>query len=163
MTEIEHILQKTVSNNNSPSVQYILFDKDRIIKKYSNGYQDILENKRVSDNTTYNAFSVTKTFTALAILQLAELKKIDIDQPVKRYFSSFPYSSAITIRQLLSHTAGIPNPNPLNWIHLTNENRSFDRNAFFKDIFAKNHKLLFQPNQRFAYSNLGYVLLGQVI
>ena len=163
MTEIENILQKTVEDNNSPSVQYILFNKDSIIKKYSHGFGDISGNKTVSDKTTYNAFSVTKTFTALAILQLAEHKKIDIEQPVKSYLPDFPYSTHITIRQLLSHSAGIPNPIPLNWIHPTPEHKSFDRNKFFKEIFIKNKKLRSQPNESFAYSNLGYVLLGQLI
>lgn len=152
-----------VIDNNSPSVRYVLFDKHNIIKESSYGLADISGNKNVNNNTTYNAFSVTKTFTALAILQLAELKKIDIEQPVKNYLSDFPYSTDITIRQLLSHSAGIPNPIPLNWIHLTIEQNSFDRNRFFKDIFIKNKKTKFQPNQKFAYSNLGYVLLGELI
>ncbi|HSN60420.1 MAG TPA: serine hydrolase domain-containing protein [Ferruginibacter sp.] len=163
MTEIENILQKTVSDNKSPSIQYILFDKDSIIKKYSCGFSDISGNKNISDNTTYNAYSVTKTFTALAILQLAQQKKIDIELPVKKYLPGFPYSSDISIRQLLSHSAGIPNPNPLDWIHLTIDHKSFDRNKFFEGIFLKNNKTKFQPNQSFAYSNLGYVLLGQLI
>ena len=163
MTEIENILQKTVSDNNSPSIQYTLFDKDSIIKKYCLGLGDISGNKKISDKTTYNAYSVTKTFTALAILQLAEQKKIDIEQPVKRYLPDFPYSGNITIRQLLSHSAGIPNPIPLNWIHLAIEHKLFDRNQFFKDIFFKNNKTKSQANETFAYSNLGYVLLGQFI
>ena len=137
MTEIDNILQNMVIDNNSPSVHYVLFDKHNIIKESSYGLADISGHKNVNNNTTYNAFSVTKTFTALAILQLAELKKIDIEQPVKNYLSDFPYSTDITIRQLLSHSAGIPNPIPLNWIHLTTEQNSFDRNKFFKDIFIK--------------------------
>ena len=163
MTEIENILQKTVSHSDSPSVQYILFDRDSIIKKYSCGFADISGNKNVNDKTTYNAFSVTKTFTALAILQLAEQKKIDVEQSIKGYLPDFLYSPDVTVRQLLSHSAGIPNPNPLNWIHLAIEHKSFDRNKFFKDIFVKNKKTKSQPNQNFAYSNLGYVLLGQLI
>lgn len=163
MTEIDNILQKTIIDNNSPSVQYILFDKDSIIKKYNCGLADISGNKNVNEKTTYNAFSVTKTFTALAILQLAEQKIIDIEQPVKKYLSDFPYSTDITIRQVLTYSAGIPNPIPLNWIHLTIEHNSFDRNKFFKNIFFKHNKTKFQPNQIFAYSNLGYVLLGQLI
>jgi D-alanyl-D-alanine carboxypeptidase len=163
MTEIENILQKTVSHRDSPSVQYILFDRGSIIKKYSCGFADVSGNKNVNDKTTYNVFSVTKTFTALAILQIAEQKKIDIEQSIKRYLLDFPYSPDITIRQLLSHSAGIPNPIPLNWIHLAIEHKSFDRNKFFKDIFVKNNRTKSQPNQNFAYSNLGYVLLGQLI
>src|SRR5690349_2407246 len=118
MDAIENLLKKTVAQHRSPSVQYILFDKDKIIKEYSIGFADLSRNKNVNASTTYNAFSVTKTFTALAVLQLAETNGIDIEQPVEKYLTDFPYSSDITIRQLLSHSAGIPNPIPLNWIHL---------------------------------------------
>jgi D-alanyl-D-alanine carboxypeptidase len=163
MAEVEDVLKKEIAHGNSPSVQYILFGKDNIIKECSLGLADISENRKVNDRTTYNAFSVTKTFTALAILQLAEQKSIDIEKPVQLYLSSFPFSSEITIRQLLSHTAGIPNPIPLSWIHLATEHKSFDRNQFFERIFIKNNKIKTKPNQKFAYSNLGYVLLGQLI
>jgi D-alanyl-D-alanine carboxypeptidase len=163
MAEIEDILNKEIAHGNSPSVQYALFNKDNIIKEYRLGLADISENKKVNDRTTYNAFSVTKTFTALAILQLAERKSIDIEQSVQLYLPSFPYSPNITIRQLLSHTASIPNPIPLNWIHLATEHQSFDRNKFFERIFIKHSKVKAKPNKKFSYSNLGYVLLGQLI
>ena len=163
MTEVENILQKTVRDNHSPSVHYILFDKDKVIKNYSYGLRDISGDKKIEDKTTYNAYSVTKTFTALAILQLFEQKIIDIEQPAVRYLPGFPYSTDITIRQLLSHSAGIPNPVPLNWIHLPVEHKSFNRDEFFTAIFLKNPKIKSRENQTFAYSNLGYVLLGQLI
>jgi D-alanyl-D-alanine carboxypeptidase len=163
MNEIENILFKQVLENKSPSVQYILFDKKSVIKKYNIGNADIKEKHEVDSFTTYNALSVTKTFTALAILQLAEQKKLDIEQPVIKYLPDFLFSPKITIRQLITHSAGIPNPIPLSWIHLTTENKSFDRNQFFKNIFIKNIKIKSKPNEKFAYSNLGYVLLGQLI
>jgi len=152
-----------VQKDNSPSVQYILFNQDVIIEEYCLGLADIVGNKKVTDKTTYNAFSVTKTFTALAVLQLAEKKIIDIEEGVHKYLPEFPYSASITIRHLLSHTAGIPNPIPLSWIHLATEHQLFGRNKFFKEIFIKHNKLKTEPNQKFAYSNLGYVLLGQLI
>jgi len=163
MTEMENILKKMIDRGNSPSVQYFLFDENTIIKEYAFGYSNLSENRIVDRKTTYNAFSVTKTFTALAILQLAEEKRIDIDQSAKKYSPSFPYSPDITIRQLLSHTAGIPNPLPLNWIHLAAEHQSFDRDKFFAKIFLRNNKTKSKPNQKFIYSNLGYVLLGRLI
>jgi hypothetical protein len=64
---------------------------------------------------------------------------------------------------LLSHSSGIPNPLPLNWTHLPEEASSFSRNEFFKEIFLKNSKTKSGPNRKFAYSNLGYVLLGQIV
>ena len=108
-------------------------------------------------------FPVTKTFTALAILQLADQKKLDIELPAKTYLSEFPYSPTITIRQLLTHSAGIPNPVPLNWIHLADEHSLFDRNQFFNKIFAKHNKTKSGPNEKFSYSNLGYILLGRIV
>ncbi|MFV8328239.1 serine hydrolase domain-containing protein [Flavobacterium sp. ZS1P14] len=86
-----------------------------------------------------------------------------LEQPVKKYLPEFPYSSEITIRQLMTHSAGIPNPIPLRWIHLAEEHKSFDRNAFFRQIFIKNNKTQSKSNEKFAYSNLEYVLLGQLI
>jgi D-alanyl-D-alanine carboxypeptidase len=163
MNKIEYLLHKQVEENKSPSIQYILFDKESIIKRYYTGVADIKEKKEVDNRTTYNALSVTKTFTALAILQLAEQKILDIERPIIKYLPGFPYSPEITIRQLLTHTAGIPNPIPLSWIHLPTENKSFDRNQFFKNIFDKNIRIKSKPNEKFAYSNLGYVLLGQLI
>ena len=163
MNEMENILIKQVEANKSPSIQYILFNKESIINRYYTGFADIKEKKGVDNNTTYNALSVTKTFTALAILQLAEQEKLDIEQPVIKYLTDFLYSPEITIRQLMTHSAGIPNPIPLSWVHLTTENKSFDRNRFFRNIFNKNIKIKSKPNEKFAYSNLGYVLLGQLI
>jgi D-alanyl-D-alanine carboxypeptidase len=163
MNQTNKILFEQVGQNKTASVQYILFNKDSILMRYSYGLADIKANKSVNDLTTYHAFSVTKTFTALSILQLAERKKLDIDDSIKNYLSGFPYSSNTTIRQVLSHSAGIPNPIPLNWIHLAKEHDTFDRNAFFKKIFFKNSKTKSQPNDKFVYSNLGYVLLGQLI
>ncbi len=163
MNEIENILLKQVIRNNTPSIQYILFGKDSIIKKFNFGLANIKDKKEVDEHTTYNVFSVTKTFTALAILQLAEQKKLDIEQPIKKYLPDFTYPSELTVRQLLTHSAGIPNPIPLSWIHLPNEHHSFDRNQFFKNIFLKYNKLKPKPNEKYAYSNLGYILLGQLI
>jgi CubicO group peptidase (beta-lactamase class C family) len=163
MTDMETVLRKTVDDHHAPSVQYVLFDTEHIIEKFTYGLADIARNRGVRKHTSYHAFSVTKTFTALAILQLAEQKKLDINQPVKKYWPAFPYPDDITVRQLLSHSAGIPNPIPLSWIHLTSEHQSFDRNKFFDGIIAKHKKVKFAPNEGFIYSNLGYVLLGRLI
>jgi len=163
MKEIDNILIKQIEDNNTPSVQYVVFNKDSIIHRFQYGFADIKNQEKTLKNTTYNAYSVTKTFTALAVLQLAEQKKLDIEQPIKKYLPEFPYSSEITIKQLMTHSGGIPNPIPLSWIHLADEHQSFDRNIFFKQIFTKNDKTKSTPNEKYAYSNLGYVILGQLI
>lgn len=163
MKAVDDFLQEHIKENNSPSVNYLLFNKEKIIHRFSSGFADMEKQKGISEHTTYNAFSVTKTFTAVAILQLAEKKLLHIDDAVKKYLPGFPYSPEITIRQLLAHSAGIPNPIPLGWIHPAKEHAAFDRNVFFSNLFAKNSKVKFKPNEKFSYSNLGYVLLGQLI
>lgn len=157
------VLEKQINGDKTPGLQYIIFTSDSIIYKFRGGFADIGKKIQVSDNTTYSAFSTTKTFTALAILQLSEQGKFQIDEPVKEYLQSFPYSGDITIRQLLTHSAGIPNPLPLKWIHLEDDHQSFDRNSFFSGIFNKHNRTKSNPNEKFSYSNLGYVLLGQLI
>jgi len=163
MDKIDDTLNRLVQKDKTPSVQYLLFDQDKIIHQYLDGSADVVKQKKADNKTTYNGFSVTKTFTALAVMQLAEQGKLDIDKSAKNYIAGFPYSEDITVRQLLTHTAGIPNPNPLPWIHLANEHQVFDRDAFFSKVFEKQSKVKSPPNKKFAYSNLGYVLLGQLI
>ncbi len=160
---VDKVLREEIKSNKTPSVQYVIFNRDSIIHRFKGGYADIKNKVEISEYTTYNAYSVTKTFTALAVLQLAEQGKIIIEKPIKEYFEDFPYSDDITIRQLLNHSAGIPNPIPLSWVHLFEEHKYFDMDKFFELIFDKNYKAKSKPNQKFSYSNLGYVLLGQLI
>ena len=163
MHEIDSILTNLIEKNKTPSVQYFLFNKDSIIHKFIKGYADIKNKQLVDEYTTYRAFSMTKTFTALAILQLAEMGKFNIDDPIKQHLPDFPYSSGIKIWQLITHTAGVPNPNPLSWIHLPEEHKTFDRIQFFNQIFFKYNRTKSKPNEKFSYSNLGYILLGRLI
>lgn len=161
--QAESFLKGQIEKDKTPCVHYAIFTRDSIIYKFQSGLANIEKQIQVSESTTFNAYSVTKTFTALAVLQLSEQGKLDLDKPVKNYLTDFPYPSDITVRQLLTHSAGIPNPIPLSWIHLTDEHTRFERNLFFKNIFEKNNTTKANPNEKFNYSNLGYVLLGQLI
>jgi D-alanyl-D-alanine carboxypeptidase len=163
MKEIDEILIRQVDEDHTPSVQYVIFDADRIIHRFNYGFADLENQIKTNDETTYKAYSVTKTFTALAILKLAEQKKLSIDDSAGDYLTGLQYPSEITIRQLLAHSAGLPNPIPLSWIHLASEHQSFDMNVFFGKIFLKHGKLKSKPNDRYSYSNLGYILLGSII
>jgi CubicO group peptidase (beta-lactamase class C family) len=163
MIQGEQILDSLISSGKSPSIHYIHFTSEDIIFEYCKGLANIEDGIHINDNSVFHACSVTKTFTALAILQLEQEGKLNIEKPVKTYWPEFPYPGDITVHHLLSHTAGIPNPIPLRWIHLVNEHSSFDRNTFFDSIFHKHRKVRSKPNEKFFYSNLGYVLLGQLI
>jgi len=159
----DSILNDQIEKNKTPGLQYYFFDKDSVIYSYYGGLADIETKKEVIASTTFNAYSVTKTFTALAILQLYERGLLNLDDPVSDLLTALPYPNSITIRQLLTHTSGIPNPLPLNWTHTPEEHQDFDRNHYFEKVFAKHSKTKAGPNEKFSYSNLGYIILGQVI
>lgn len=163
MTKAEQILNTEIKYGKSPSFQYFFFDQHKTIESFQQGFADIGGQKKVDANTTYHVLSVTKTFTAIATLQLVERGLLELEKPVIHYLPLFQYGPEITVTQLLNHTSGIPNPIPLAWVHLESENQSFDRNAYFHQIFQKNKKVKSKPNEKLAYSNLNYVILGHLI
>jgi D-alanyl-D-alanine carboxypeptidase len=105
--------------------------------------------------------SITKQFTALAILQLAEEGKLSLDDPITKFLDGAPPSwRGITIRHLLTHTSGIPNHTSLpewgaqTWVERSPE----DLISFIRD-----RPLDFTPGTKFQYDNTGYVILGFIV
>jgi len=152
------------TSSNVPGLQYMVVDANDTLFQYSGGWADIQNQKRIQPDTTLMVYSMTKTFTAVAILQLVEDGKINLDDEMDMYLPDTPYQGKhITIRQLLSHTAGIPNPIPLRWIHLAEEDANFDTDAALAQVLRDNPELDSEPGEVFSYSNIGYWLLGEVI
>lgn len=152
-----------IENEESPSIAYYIFNEESIIDSFQLGYANIDKKIPVDEDTTYNFLSITKTFTALSIMQLVEDGKISLDENVIHYLPDFEYGSEITVWQLLNHTSGIPNPIPLSWIHLMDERSIFDRDEFFNEIIMKHAKVKSVAGEKFFYSNLGYYYLGLLI
>jgi D-alanyl-D-alanine carboxypeptidase len=148
--------------SDGPGIQYIVVDKSNVIFEQSSGLSDIKNRTPLSPDHTMAAFSMTKTITAIAVLQLAEMQKLDIDDKADRYIRH-PYSPDITIRQLLNHTSGIPNPLPLKWVHLACSNDTFNEDAALDLVLRENPRSDNAPGENYAYSNIGYWLLGKVI
>ena len=158
----QRFLDEVISGSESPAVQYIIVTEDSVLFEYNNGLSDIKNKIKIDAHNTLNAFSVTKTFTALAILQLQEQGRLNINDNLSLYLDYYPYNQEITIKQLLNHTAGIPNPLPLNWAHLEDD-FSFNYSKFVNQVIKENNKLDNKPGEKYSYSNLGYLLLGEVI
>jgi CubicO group peptidase (beta-lactamase class C family) len=147
-----------------PGLQYIVVNAYGTLFEYAGGWADIQNRKAMTLDTTLMAYSMTKTFTAVAILQLVEQGKLELGDEIDRYLADIPYDgSHITIHQLLDHTSGIPNPIPLRWAHLAEENARFDEDAALAEVLRDNSELAFEPGQKFAYSNIGYWLLGKIV
>jgi D-alanyl-D-alanine carboxypeptidase len=105
--------------------------------------------------------SITKQFTAVAILQLAEDGRLSLDDPISKFIEAAPPTwRGITVRQLLTHTSGIPNHTSLpewgaqTWVEHSPE-----------DLvrFVRDRPLDFVPGTKFQYDNTGYVLLGLIV
>ena len=145
-----------------PGIQYIIVDKDKVIFEYSSGLSDIENKTSLRLTHTMAAFSMTKTITAIVVLQLAERQKLRIDDKAGRYIEH-PYSPEITIRQLLNHVSGIPNPIPLKWVHLAKDHSLFDEGKALAAILKENPKSISSPGEKYVYSNIGYWLLGKIV
>jgi CubicO group peptidase (beta-lactamase class C family) len=163
MKAVKDLLTYQVVKNKAPGLQYYYFSQDDILYNYIGGLADIEKGIKVTEDTTFNAYSVTKTFTALAVLQLVEKGLIDLDEAAAEYLPDFTYPKNITVRHLLTHTSGIANPMPLSWVHTEDKHDMYDYKEFFNEIFRKHNKLKRKVNEKFSYSNLGYVLLGMLI
>ncbi|MBQ4898782.1 beta-lactamase family protein [Paenibacillus sp. Marseille-P2973] len=110
--------------------------------------------------TIFRIGSVTKQFTALAIMQLQEQGKLNVNDPVHTYLPDYPHSDQITIHHLLTHTSGIPNLTEFpNYLETMGQPVTVEQNL---SIF-KNEPLEFEPGSEFRYSNSGYILLGAII
>jgi CubicO group peptidase (beta-lactamase class C family) len=119
--------------------------------------------------------SVSKQFTAMAIMILAERGKLSYDDPLSKFFPEFPkYADTITVRHLLNHVAGFPEYEEL-FMNLGKVDRKWPRSTTTPPsayeptardallLLATNASPRFPAGQRFEYSNSGYMVLGQIV
>jgi CubicO group peptidase (beta-lactamase class C family) len=165
----EHFDQRMrtlVEHRISPSLAVAVVQGDDTVIAQGYGWSDLEQATAASAETVYLYCSMTKLFTATALMQLRERGLLDLDRPVRVYLPDFPLQHPsgreITVRHLLSHSSGIANPIPVSWVHLAEE-PPVNLDDFTKRLLAKHHRLTFEPGSRYAYSNLGYLVLGQVV
>ncbi len=149
-----------------PGLALAIVKDDQII--YLKGYGEAESSGRpVTPQTPFLIGSITKSLTALAVMQLVEAGKIELDAPVQRYLPWFriadPQASArITVRHLLNQTSGIPSdPTMVTWMWPDDgvEGRAMERHV----RLLGSVKLTSEPGQSFAYSNVNYVVLGVIV
>jgi CubicO group peptidase (beta-lactamase class C family) len=147
----------------APGYQYAWLSADATLELIVGGHAR-LPSDPMTASTTLNAYSVAKTLTAAAILELAAQERLDLDAPLTsligfaRWFNEKP-----TVRQTLAHLGGWHNPLPLSWIHLADEHAAFRREGFESKVVAAIPPFKRKPGRTYAYSNVGYLLLGIAI
>jgi D-alanyl-D-alanine carboxypeptidase len=163
IASVRSYLNMLVNQSKAPGIQYVALNADGVFCQHECGVSDIKGGVRMNPAATMMAYSMSKTITAVAVLQLVAAQEIRLDDPIDHYLTVSPYDSSVTIRQLLSHTAGIPNPIPLRWIHPAERHKTFDEDEALSAVLQKHSRLSFPPGTRFQYSNLGYWLLGKLV
>jgi CubicO group peptidase (beta-lactamase class C family) len=153
------IHQKVDSYNFNGSI--LVGYKGACIYNQSFGYADIRKKEPLSSDAVFQLASVSKQFTAMAVMILKDRNQLNYDDSVTQYIPDFPYPD-ITIRMLLNHTSGLPNYMWLAEHHWKGENPP--DNADIMQMIAE-HKLslYFTPGRRFNYSNTGYVVLASIV
>ncbi len=156
-------INNKMDKNDITGLSVALVDDQKIIWSEGFGYSDKKNGIKATPQTKYRAGSITKLFTAMSTMKLAEEGKINIDKPLKLYLPSFSIKSrfgstnSITPRNLMTHHSGLPG----DWL-----DRMFSTKPLFYKEYVKvikNEYVAYRPNTIFSYSNLGVTLLGNCI
>ncbi len=164
-----YITNKLIKNGKVPSVVMALVDDQEVVWQEAFGYANLEEEIFASVDTVYKMASVTKPFSALAIMKLYEDGVIDLDVPITDYLpdfsikTRFPDSDPITIRSILSHRGGFPHPeNRLIGESLGLE--PFERISLKEIVDAlKDDYVAYPVGSRYNYSSVGFIILGRII
>ena len=139
----------------------LVAENGKIVFQKSYGYADFDTRRMLNDSSVFELASVSKQFTATAILLLKDKNKLKLTDSLRHYFPELPYSG-ISIYQMLTHTSGMPD-------YEEAMNKKWDRNkvAFNNDMiaFLAKEKLpvLFAPGTKWTYSNTAYALLASIV
>ena len=161
---LDKIFKDYSDKNHFPGMVYGLVVDGKLIHTFNTGYTEIEKKTPVSPQSCFRIASMTKSFTAMAILKLRDEGKLSLDDPAYKYIpelknQKYPTSDAapITVRHLLSHAAGFPEDNPWG-----------DRQLAITDekmiqMIRKGISFSNDPGLAYEYSNMGFAMLGYII
>ncbi|HKG21904.1 MAG TPA: serine hydrolase [Blastocatellia bacterium] len=133
----------------------------KVVMSKGYGMADLENGVPNGPRTKFRLGSITKQFTATAIMMLQERGKLSTQDPICKYVGDCPEAwRGVTVRHLLTHTSGIPS-----YTSLPDFVKTMSQPAKLEELIGrfKNRPLEFQPGEKFSYNNSGYVLLGLII
>ncbi len=160
---IEHVAPPRAEP--SPAWAAAIFDRTGLRRAWLAGAADLRDGSPVALTTPFRWWSVTKIVTATAIMALVDRGALRLDDEVSRHvpwFRPTPSDRRVTVEHLLSHTAGLASPSPIGWVHPP-ERRRRTPDQLVRDTFEKHAKLVCAPGESAIYTNLGYLLLGEIV
>jgi CubicO group peptidase (beta-lactamase class C family) len=162
---LEGLIRGKIETAGVPGFSVVVVKGEHVVWRRGFGFADLATSRLATPQTSYLWFSMTKIVTATAAMRLVERGDLDLDAPADEYFRDFKVVSQptpVTVRHLLSHSSGLANPLPIRWVRPADTTAS-DHSTFVGRLLAKNRRLKFNPGESAGYSNLGYLVLGEVI
>ncbi len=135
---------------------------DKVVFEKAFGYADFYRKDSLTTQTAFQLGSVSKQFTAMAIMMLKEQGKLRYEDSVQQYFPAFPYKG-ITIRQLLTHRSGLPNYTYFSDKLWPDRRKPMNNEDVVNLMNAYKPPVYYKPNTHFDYSNTGYSLLAAIV
>jgi CubicO group peptidase (beta-lactamase class C family) len=155
---VDVFLQTKMQRLHIPALQVTIVRGGKIVKDKTYGIANLENNIPATDQTIFSVNSITKAFTGVAVMQLAEEGKLEINAPLSRYLDSLPQKwQGITLQQVLTHISGLPDL-------LDSEEQVLGHNDESEAMQkVKSLPMEFNTGEKFQYNQTGYVLLGQII
>lgn len=154
---VDLLVQQAMRQLRIPGLQLAVVRQGQIIKLGNYGLANVQDSVPVSTHTRFFLNSITKAFVGVAVMQLVEAGQLDLAAPVGRYLPELPVAwHPVTIRQLLTHTSGLPDIMPEDALVTENNEK-----AAWAQV--QTQPLDFTPGQKFAYNQTNYLLLGRLI
>ena len=162
--EVDRIFTEFAKNNHVPGAAWGIVIDGELAHAGTAGLRDIEANAPVDADTVFRIASMTKSFTAVAILKLRDEGRLSLDDPAERYVPElkalrYPTTDSprITIRHLLSHSEGFPEDNPWGDQQLSETEESLSR--MLRDGIPFSNA----PGIAYEYSNYGFAILGRIV
>ncbi|HOA38367.1 MAG TPA: serine hydrolase domain-containing protein [Flavihumibacter sp.] len=142
---------------------YLVAKDGAIISEGYEGYRDLQSREgELGEHDAFHLASVSKTFTAMAVLKLWENGQLDINNDLSLYFEKFPYPGT-TIKMLLSHRSGLPNYTNYLDVYHWDKKKQVTNLDVLSSLYTLHPPLQFPTGKRFAYCNTNYALLALVV
>lgn len=161
--KIDRYIKTTMQDFEIPGMAIGIIREGRIFMSGAYGVKDIIDRAPITEKCLFHMSSISEPFVATAIMQLVEANKIELDSPITTYLPYFkmkdPRFRQITVRQLLTHTSGMPDIKDFHW-----EYPEYDDGALTRYVLSlAQQELLFNPGEKWKYSRMAYDVLGHLI